>query len=146
MNQSRALLLTVTICCSRIAAFSIFNPPKLIGNPIIQSFSESSTGSKLDIRIDITGNSDSSKLTISGLKLELHNVQPSYAHPNLPGIHGPHPEHEELLPQWKVLFMFSKMVPLSVCKGLNMFHCFVAAGNLSGNMGLWLEVSFVPLI
>ena len=92
MNKSRSLLFTITIYLNRTTAFSIFSSPKLIGNPAIQSFSESSTGSKLDIRIDVTGNTDSSKMTISGLKLELHNVQPSYTHPNLPGVHGPHPE------------------------------------------------------
>lgn len=74
-------------------AFSSIFAPKLTANPILKTFSdESSIPPTFTIRLDIQGNdSTSAIMSVTGLALELHAVEPFYTHPKLPGANGPHP-------------------------------------------------------
>lgn len=92
------LSMTSTIAVTSGYDFSsIFRPPKLSVNPALKTFAESATGVRFDIRLDVTGSknnraNDRSQMSIGGMTLELRNVDPSYVHPAMPGINGPHPQ------------------------------------------------------
>lgn len=62
-------------------------------NPSIAKFAQDQENAMLKIHLDIAdGSSNSHRLGIDGLLLQLHGEGPSYSHPKLPGADGPNPQ------------------------------------------------------
>lgn len=82
------LLIATFILVSAVDGFIVVQSVK----SGLSSIADAQPTQKVAINLDIGGNDAVSRLAISGMTIDLHNVPADYDHVDMPGYNGPHPK------------------------------------------------------